>query len=240
MFGAIMMILGMVLMKILQRCHMRWNRLREDPTMRSMRVTADGTTSSTRPTTRSVGERSGRSDTVQGRQDHGWHCDGSTSRSSLSSMRGNEIRSAEQYDSGTQGTQGARGDDRLERCCMMARRRRQASSSAADGDAAVEAAALADGEGHDEGEEQLGLEDGDQAEFQGPVGRPTSLGPPTTPLFLPEQLRDLHEVQSQAPHLYAKVPRESVWRPGGGAQDQVQPPQTEYHNGDSSAPWPRA
>ena len=68
--------------------------------------------------------------------------------------------------------------------------------------------------------QQLALEDGDQGELQGPVGRPTSLGPPTTPLFSPEQLRDLHEVQSQAPHLYAKVPRESVWRPGGGAPQQ--------------------
>ena len=114
MFGVIVMILGMVLMKILQRCHMRWNRPREDPTMRSMRVTADGATSNTRPTTRSIGERGGRSDTVQGRQNHGRHCDGSTSRSSLSSTRGNQIRSAEQYDSGTQGTQGVRGDDHLD------------------------------------------------------------------------------------------------------------------------------
>ena len=91
MFGAIMMILGMVLMKILQRCHMRWNRPREDLTMRSMRVTADGTASSTRPTTRSVGERGGGSDTMQGHQNHGKHRDGSASRSSLSSTRGNEI-----------------------------------------------------------------------------------------------------------------------------------------------------
>ena len=117
-------------------------------------------------------------------------------------------------------------------CWMMARRRRQAAADG--GDAAAEAAALADGEGRDEGEGQLALEDGGQGEFQGPVGRPTSPGPPTTPLFSPEQLRDLHEVQSQAPHLYAKMPRESVWRAGGGAQDQVQPPQQSTTTGTPS------
>ena len=108
----------------------------------------------------------------------------------------------------------------------MAMRRRRQQRPEVDGVAEL----LADGErldegGHDEeGEQQLALEDGEQGEFQGPVRRPTSLGP-TTPLFSPEQLRDLREVQSQAPHLYAKMPRESVWRPGGEVQDQVQPPQ---------------
>ena len=35
-----------------------------------------------------------------------------------------------------------------------------------------------------------------------------------TPLFTPEQLKGLHEVQSQAPHLYAQVPRQSIWQLG--------------------------
>ena len=77
MFGAILMILAR------NGTHMRWNRPREDLTMRSMRVTADGTAPSTRPTTRSVGERGGGSDTMQGHQNHGNHRDGSASRSSL-------------------------------------------------------------------------------------------------------------------------------------------------------------
>ena len=77
-------------------------------------MASDGTTSGTRPTTRSSGERSGRSDTVQGRQNHGRHWDANTSRSSLASTRGNGSRPAEQYDSRTQGHQVAQGDDDLE------------------------------------------------------------------------------------------------------------------------------
>ena len=48
-------------------------------------------------------------------------------------------------------------------------------------------------------------------------GPPTTLTP-MTPLFTPEQLRGLHEVQSQAPHLYAQAPRQSIWQPGMGTK----------------------
>ena len=115
MFGVIMMILGMVLMKILQRCHMCWRRQEENPTMRSMRAATNGTTSSTRSTTRSSGEGSGRLGTVHGRQDHGRHCGRGTSRSSMPSARESDIRSAKQYRSETRGTQGVRDDDHLDR-----------------------------------------------------------------------------------------------------------------------------
>ena len=68
-------------------------------------------------------------------------------------------------------------------------------------------------------EEQLALEDGEgggeEETLEGPKGPPTTLTP-MTPLFTPEQLRGLHEVQSQAPHLYAQVPRQSIWQPGMG------------------------
>ena len=111
----------------------------------------------------------------------------------------------------------------------MRRRRRRLPGEGEDdgGESAAEGAGLADGEG----EEQLALEDGEKEDLQGPVGRPTSLGP-VAPLFSPKQLRDLHEVQSQAPHLYAKVPRESVWRPGAGMQDPGQQPPV-YNDRDS-------
>ena len=67
-------------------------------------------------------------------------------------------------------------------------------------------------------EEQLALEDGEEEgeeKMEGPKGPPTTLTP-MTPLFTPEQLKGLHEVQSQAPHLYAQVPRQSIWQPGLG------------------------
>ena len=66
-------------------------------------------------------------------------------------------------------------------------------------------------------EEQLALEDGEDGgedeALEGPKGPPTTLTP-MTPLFTAEQLKGLHEVQSQAPHLYAQVPRQSIWQPG--------------------------
>ena len=65
---------------------------------------------------------------------------------------------------------------------MMTRRRRQLPGEGDDGGSAPDEAALADHE--DEGHEQLALEDGEQGELQGPVGRPTSLGP-VAPLFSP-------------------------------------------------------
>ena len=111
MFGVIMMILGMVLMKVLQRCHKRWNEQREDSTMRSMRLAGDWTTSSTRPSARSVGGRGGRSNTMQEHQDPGSSRDGGASRASSSSTRGGGIRPTEQYDPGTQG---AHGGDRFD------------------------------------------------------------------------------------------------------------------------------
>ena len=116
----------------------------------------------------------------------------------------------------------------------MRRRRRQQPGE----DDAVEGEILADGEREEnEGHEQLALEDGDQGELQGPVGRPTSLGP-VAPLFSPEQLRDLREVQSQAPHLYAKVPRESVWRPGGERHDPRGPTQQQSTTTGTPSPLP--
>ena len=81
------MILGTVLMKVLQRCHKRWNQQREEPTMGSMRLAGDWATSSTRPSTRSVGGRSGRSNTMQEHQDPGSSRDGGASRTSSSSTR---------------------------------------------------------------------------------------------------------------------------------------------------------
>ena len=87
-----------------------------------------------------------------------------------------------------------------------------------------------DGEGEDNDQEglqlqeqpleegQLALEDGEEQgeeTLEGPKGPPTTLTP-MTPLFTPEQLKGLHEVQSQAPHLYAQVPRQSIWQPGMG------------------------
>ena len=41
MFGVIMMILGTVLMKVLQRCHKRWNKPREDSAMRRLHRARD-------------------------------------------------------------------------------------------------------------------------------------------------------------------------------------------------------
>ena len=120
----------------------------------------------------------------------------------------------------------------------MRRRRRQQPGEDDAAELAAEGELLADGE-HEEGEgEQLALEDGEEREFQGPVGRPTSLGPSTTPLFSPEQLRDLREVQSQAPHLYAKVPRESVWRPGGELHDPRGPTQQQSTTTGTPSPLP--
>ena len=99
---------------------------------------------------------------------------------------------------------------------MMARRRRQAPGEGGEEDP------------DDQGglhlqerqleEEQLALEDGEEEgeeKLEGPKGPPTTLTP-MTPLFTPEQLKGLHEVQSQAPHLYAQVPRQSIWQPGMG------------------------
>ena len=91
---------------------------------------------------------------------------------------------------------------------MVARRRRRQPGD--DGE----------GEDNDQGglqlqdrpleDDQLAIEDGvDEGEesLEGPKGPPTTLTP-MTPLFTPEQLKGLHEVQSQAPHLYAQVPRQ--------------------------------
>ena len=102
------------------------------------------------------------------------------------------------------------------RAAMMARRRRQAPGEGGEEDP------------DDQGglhlqerqleEEQLALEDGEEEgeeKMEGPKGPPTTLTP-MTPLFTPEQLKGLHEVQSQAPHLYAQVPRQSIWQPGMG------------------------
>ena len=91
----------------------------------------------------------------------------------------------------------------------MRRRRKQLPGDDESAELLADGGLPAEGGRGEEEEQQLALEDGEQGEFQGPVGRPTSLGP-TTPLFSPEQLRDLREVQSQAPHLYAKMPRECV------------------------------
>ena len=79
-----------------------------------MRVAAAGTTSRTRPTTRSTGDRSGRSNTVQGHQNRGRHCDQDTSRSSMSHTRNDEVRSAEQYDFGDRGPRGSQGDGHVD------------------------------------------------------------------------------------------------------------------------------
>eukprot|EP00439_Symbiodinium_sp_Y106_P072062 s420_g13.t1 len=100
---------------------------------------------------------------------------------------------------------------------MMVRRRRRQPGDDGEGEEA-------DPEGlplHDRQleEEQLALEDGEdvgeEETLEGPKGPPTTLTP-MTPLFTPEQLKGLHEVQSQAPHLYAQVPRQSIWQPGMG------------------------
>ena len=50
-----------------------------------------------------------------------------------------------------------------------------------------------------------------------------------TPLFTPEQLKGLHEVQSQAPHLYAQVPRQSIWQPGLGNRSPEEVKQERPH-----------
>ena len=100
---------------------------------------------------------------------------------------------------------------------MMVRRRRRQPGDDGEGEEA-------DPEGlplHDRQleEEQLALEDGEdvggEETLEGPKRPPTTLTP-MTPLFTPEQLKGLHEVQSQAPHLYAQVPRQSIWQPGLG------------------------
>ena len=93
---------------------------------------------------------------------------------------------------------------------VMARRRRQVPGEGGEDDP--------DDQGHLQlqerqlEEEQLALE---EEILEGPKGPPQTLTP-MTPLFTPEQLRELHEVQSQAPHLYAQVPRQSIWQPGLG------------------------
>ena len=83
---------------------------------------------------------------------------------------------------------------------MMVRRRRRQPGDDGEGEEA-------DPEGlplHDRQleEEQLALEDGEdggeEETLEGPKGPPTTLTP-MTPLFTPEQLKGLHEVQSQAP-----------------------------------------
>ena len=97
---------------------------------------------------------------------------------------------------------------------VMARRRRQVPGEGGEDDP--------DDQGHlplqerQLEEEQLALEAGEEEgeeKMEGPKGPPTTLTP-MTPLFTPEQLKGLHEVQSQAPHLYAQVPRQSIWQPG--------------------------
>ena len=92
---------------------------------------------------------------------------------------------------------------------MVARRRRRAPGDSDEED-------QNDQEEPQLPDEQLVLEDGEEGEvLEGPRGPPTTLTP-MTPLFTPEQLRGLHEAQSQASHLYAQAPRQSVWQPGMG------------------------
>ena len=57
--SVMMMLLGMVLMKILQRCRLQWGRVEEEPTMRRVRVSqlAERTSSGTRSSTRIQEER---------------------------------------------------------------------------------------------------------------------------------------------------------------------------------------